>query len=136
MFYGNRKTKIVHYQQCHYTKQIDAGRVEQFHSLEEAKAHGYRLCKSCSPIGPVKVRSKELKSFCEEENIRCYPQRGELLIMTQASEWKVTVGSGFKEMKRRRRKDRLTKKKKSEINNVLALIDALSASDVQQTAGA
>ena len=94
MFYGNRKTRIVHFQQCHYTDKIDDSRIEFFYSLEEAKAHGYRLCKCCNPIGSVALRSKELKTFCAEKDIRCYPEKGQLLIMTQLSEWKINVGTG------------------------------------------
>ena len=162
-----------------------------------------------NPIGPEVLHGKELKSFCTENDIRCYPEKGHLLIFTPESEWKVCVGigqalklfhkntvgdrngyheqalktndlmtviryiadhdqyrasnplpgtdrykryhahshkrdrlttaydcwdvqlcedeAGFREMEKCRKKNRMTKKQRREVNAVLALIDAVSA---------
>ena len=47
-----------------------------------------------NPIGQEVLHGEELKSFCAENDIRCYPEKEHLLIFTSESEWIVNVGRG------------------------------------------
>lgn len=50
-FVGSRKSDVYHYPGCHYVRQIKAGNLIGFDSVEEARARGYRPCKVCRPPG-------------------------------------------------------------------------------------
>ena len=45
--YGNEK--IVHVGWCTHVRRMARGTVGKFRSVEEAEAHGYRVCQCCAP---------------------------------------------------------------------------------------
>ena len=95
MYYGNAKTRIVHYQQCTYGQRMKKDgslRLREFSTFEEAKDNNYRRCKCCDPmLNPVRRIDSYAKQFCKENSI-CYKHvKGELIITTPYSEWIVHV---------------------------------------------
>ena len=97
MYYGNAKTKIAHYDKCHYAQQMRKSKsktLRTFHTLEEARTQNYIICKCCDPvINPVRRMDKKAKKFCLEKSIKYEKVKDELLITTPYSEWIVHVDS-------------------------------------------
>lgn len=95
MFYGNEKTRIVHYQQCRYGQRMKrdvSSRLREFRTFEEAKEQHYRRCKCCDPmLKPVRRIDSSAKRFCMDNSISYRQVKDELLITTPYSEWIVHV---------------------------------------------
>lgn len=97
MFYGNSRSKIVHYQQCGYasrSKACESTRLRQFYTLDEARTAGYRMCKCCDPVAKrFKPELDEISRFCGKNNIFYRISNGEMEIITLESHWKVCMGA-------------------------------------------
>lgn len=99
MFYYsiNSKEKIVHYEGCGHLKNIKKENMKSFDSTKQFRNHGYRICSCCSSIpGLLKSEKKEINKYCQENGLAYYMRKGELVIKTHHSNWKVLV-SGDKE---------------------------------------
>ena len=100
MFYGNSRSRIVHYQQCGYarrSKNCGSARLREFYTIDEAKTQGYRMCKCCDPVKKrFKAEEEEIRRFCNENNMFYRLSNGEMEIITPESHWKAAVGNGSK----------------------------------------
>ncbi len=90
--------KIVHMTNCTVIQRIDKKNRRYFESLDEARAHGYRLC-SCCPSIAVKYRRvrKAIRGFCDDQGFSAFLDDGALQIVSALDFWRIiTVGKNKK----------------------------------------
>lgn len=88
MFFANKKTKIVHYQQCRYVGKAFPPAWEEFSTLQEAKNAGYRLCSVCTPVRKELQENKDtIEAFCQKNGISLRIKDGNLHITTSREKW-------------------------------------------------
>ena len=96
MFYysTNSKEKVVHFEGCHHIKNIEKKNLRTFANVKEVRNSGYRICSCCSPImEKLKKEQSELESFCQENGLLYFMDKGNLHIRTHHSKWKVLVSN-------------------------------------------
>ncbi len=96
MFYysSESKTKVVHYEGCHHLKNIKKENLRSFDSVKELRDSEYRICSCCSPL--VKLLKEEhsaLESFCQENGLSYFLNKGNLHIRTHQSKWIVLISN-------------------------------------------
>ena len=65
----NSHRKIVHLSHCKVLRRIPKESRRSFESLEEAKAHGYRLCRCCPSIAQkYRKERNQVKRFCRDHD--------------------------------------------------------------------
>ena len=97
MFCGNKKTKVVHYQQCRFAGNPKNSGWVGFATLEEAYDNGYRLCNCCSPlIRDLRVNSIKYQNICQSKGLIMNIRRGMLFIGAPHSNWYVRPGVNHK----------------------------------------
>lgn len=84
------KKKIVHFEDCSFSKTILDQNQKHFKTLFSAVKEGYRLCKRCNPLEKLyKENEKEVRSFCFENVIALDYREYEINLTTQHSKWKI-----------------------------------------------
>lgn len=94
-YYSNRsKAKVVHYEGCHHLKNIKNENLRTFDSVKDVRKGEYRICSCCSPITDrLKKEQTALETFCQENGLSYFVNKGNLHIRTHNSKWKVLVSN-------------------------------------------
>ena len=88
MLWGNKKTKIVHYQQCRFAESRSESGWVHFTTIEEAYANGYKLCDYCSPlVRDIRCNKNECLDRCQRKGLNLFMRDGVLFIGTLHSNW-------------------------------------------------
>lgn len=99
-FYSKKRgRKIVHTSQCPYCIRMNRERMEIFHTVEEAREKGYRLCKDCAPMGKYyRAEYHEIRNYADENGIIFDYYDGSITIRTPYSQWKIITNGRKKEL--------------------------------------
>ena len=82
--------KVVHKDNCYHLREAQREAIGWFHTLEEAQAAGYRLCRHCDrAIREYRNEEKQIEQFCAQNEIKCYTQNEKVIIVTPYSKWKI-----------------------------------------------
>lgn len=96
MFYYSidSKEKVVHYEGCHHLKNIKEDNMRSFNSISDVRKSKYRICSCCSPITErLKKEQAALESYCLENGLLFFVNKGNLHIRTHHSKWKVLASN-------------------------------------------
>lgn len=101
MYYYSKKSrrKVVHDGDCFYIQNVDGDSIGIFESLDEAYAHGYRLCRHCSPLA-VQYRKevRQLSEYCRKQAASFFFNDRFIGVYTPNSKWRIvpaTTHDGF-----------------------------------------
>lgn len=91
------KAKVVHMQLCFHLRGKDKVRVGVFHTLEEARQQGYRLCNHCAPISRfLRGQNARLQQYCQQNGMLYRLVDGCITVQTPHSTWKIIVNGKTK----------------------------------------
>ena len=91
LFYSaNSHRKIVHQSHCKILKRVPKDNRLRFESLEEAQAHGYRLC-NCCPSVAQKYRKEraQIVQFCRKHSFAMKLQDGVIHVISRHDCWRI-----------------------------------------------
>ena len=91
MYYYSKKSKrkIIHTENCFYTKNSDVG---VFETITEAYDAGYRLCKHCSLLRKsYRGELKEILDFSRKNGMSVFVNNRSINISSIDSKWKIVV---------------------------------------------
>ena len=96
MFYYSidSKEKVVHYEGCHHLKNIKTNHLKSFDNISAVRKGKYRICSCCSPVtAHLKKEQDALESYCLENGLSYFVNRGNLHIRTHQSKWKILASN-------------------------------------------
>lgn len=95
----NSHRKIAHLSHCKILKRIPKTSRRTFTSLEEAQAHGYRLCRCCPAIA-VKYRKerKQVDQYCRDNGFICKLLDNGIHIISKHDCWRLIVNGSNKSL--------------------------------------
>ncbi len=91
LFYSaNSHRKIVHQSHCKILKRVPKENRLRFESLEEAKAHGYRLCNCCPSIAQKYRKERaQITEFCRKRGFTMKLQDGVIHVISRHDCWRI-----------------------------------------------
>lgn len=100
VFYSIKsREKVFHQPHCNISYRIQKKNRQQFATVEEARANGYRLCNCCSQIGMKLSKERNaINTFCEKYDVQYEIDDGELHITTANGDWRIIVNGKAKKL--------------------------------------
>lgn len=84
--------KIVHLGHCRIIHRISRDYRNSFESLEEAHAHGYRLCNCCAPVAQrYRKERKAVDAFCKANGYHFKLLDGVIHIISAHDVWRIAA---------------------------------------------
>ena len=95
VFYSIKSSeKVFHMPNCSFLSRMKKENTRQFESPEEARAHGYRICNCCCRVGTqVRKERGAIQRFCQEKEVSCCLEDGQIHVRTPYSEWCIVDGN-------------------------------------------
>lgn len=86
----NSRRHVIHCAECFHIQNVEVSDIDSFETPEEAYAHGYRLCRCCSPlIKRYNAESDALATFAQSHAISCFLCARFIGITTPTSRWRI-----------------------------------------------
>ncbi len=91
LFYSaNSHRKVVHLSHCKVLKRVPKENRRSFESLEEAQAHGYRLCNCCPSIAQkYRKERSQVKKYCNDHDFTFKLQDGVIHVISRHDCWRM-----------------------------------------------
>lgn len=93
----NSRRKVIHDGDCFCIQNVDGDSIGIFKTLDEAYAHGYRLCRHCSPIS-IHYRKEiaEITAYCSQHAVSFFFCDKFIRVKAAHSKWKIVPADGKK----------------------------------------
>ena len=89
---ANSHRKVVHHCFCSHFRRVPKESRRSFESLEEAQAHGYRLCNCCPPVAQkYRKERKEIQKYSAAHALTCKLQDGVFHVISKHDCWRIIV---------------------------------------------
>ena len=91
LFYSNNSgRKIVHSDGCFQIKRVKDDDIGIFHSVDDARQHGYRMCQCCSQTAKhYRIEKDLLIEYCLGRPVSFYFNLYDFTVRTPWSKWKI-----------------------------------------------
>lgn len=99
IYSANSHRKIAHLPHCKILNRIPKESRRTFGNLEDAKAHGYRLCNCCPSIaGKYRKERKQVNDFCKDMGFTFRLQNGTIHVISRHDCWRIIVNGNNKSL--------------------------------------
>lgn len=84
------RRRVVHTEDCCYSKRVKAANQRRFATVEDAFASGFRLCRHCNPVArQFRQEQQAILDCCYRQGMTCFRVYAGIRVETPYSRWMI-----------------------------------------------